>query len=83
MQQFVVVTVLPAGHFNTTSHCDQVPALLIQEFPDSVIDGHVLEGVQNFRYLGALKNSQNVISEEIKWKDCLMQQMFLESRTDI
>jgi hypothetical protein len=42
-----------------------VPPLLIQEFSDPVIDGHVLEGVQNFRYLGALKNSQNVISEEI------------------
>jgi hypothetical protein len=40
-----------------------VPLLLIQEFWDSVLDGHVLEGVQNFRYLGALKNSQ---SEEIK-----------------
>jgi len=35
---------------------------LIREFSDSVIDGHVLGGVRNFRYLGAL-NSQ---SEEIK-----------------
>jgi hypothetical protein len=60
-----------------------VPPLLIQEFSDSVIDGHVLEGVQNFKHLGALKNSQNVISEEIKLKDCYMQQMFLESRTNI
>lgn len=50
----VLLTVLPADHTNTTSHCDQVPPLLIQEFSDSVIDGHVLEGVQNFRCLGAL-----------------------------
>jgi hypothetical protein len=42
-----------------------VPPLLIQEFSDSVVDGRVLEGVQNFRYLGALKSSQNVVSEEI------------------
>jgi len=42
-----------------------VPPLLIQEFSVSVIDGYVLEGFQNFRYLGALKNSQNVISEKI------------------
>jgi hypothetical protein len=52
-----------------------VPSLLIQGFSDSVIDGHVLEGVQNFGYLGVLKNSQNVISEKIKsriaaWNRC-------------
>jgi hypothetical protein len=30
--------------------------------------GHVFKGVQNFRHLGALINSKNVISHEIKSK---------------
>jgi len=30
------------------------------------MNGQVFEGVQNFRYLGALINQKNVISDEIK-----------------
>jgi hypothetical protein len=31
-----------------------------------IMNGQVFEGVQNFRYLGALINPKNVISDEIK-----------------
>jgi hypothetical protein len=30
------------------------------------MNGQVFEGVQNFRYLGALINPKNIISDEIK-----------------
>jgi len=33
---------------------------------DVIIDGHVFEGVHNFRYLGTLMNSKIVKSEETK-----------------
>ena len=33
---------------------------------DLILDGHVLEEVQNFRYLGALINSKKLVSDEIK-----------------
>ena len=33
---------------------------------DLITNGHVFEGVQNLRYLGALITSKNLISDEIK-----------------
>ena len=33
---------------------------------DLIMNGQVFEGVQNFRYLGALINSKNLISNDMK-----------------
>jgi hypothetical protein len=33
---------------------------------DLIMDGQIFEWVQNIRYFGTLRNSKNVISDEIK-----------------
>ena len=35
---------------------------------DVIMNGQVVKGVQNFKHLGALMNSKNIISQEIKSK---------------
>jgi len=48
--------------------------------PDLIIDVQVFEGVQNFRFLGALIHSKKLISDKIKSRKCAGNKCFYSLR---